>query len=162
MGSGKTTAGKRLAQELGYQFLDLDALIENQEQKTIAQIFEDSGEQKFRKIEQSVLRSTFVLKNTVVSLGGGAPCFFNNMNDMNQHGYTVYIQLSPKSLVKRLAPAKAERPLIKDKSDKELLAFIENALQKREPFYNQAKITVNGIGLSAQRILMKLEKIKKV
>jgi shikimate kinase len=97
MGCGKTTAGKRLALKLGYEFVDLDHVIEAVEQRTIAEIFEQEGQNAFRLIEQRELHNTFNLKNTIVSTGGGAPCFFDNIEQMNKHGNTVYIQLTPKT-----------------------------------------------------------------
>ena len=157
MGCGKTTAGKRLASALGYSFIDLDELIEAQQKKSIADIFEKDGQEAFRKIEKSALHSTFNLSDSVISTGGGAPCFFDNINQMNGHGKTVYIKLSAKALTKRLSPAKDLRPLIKGKSDKELLVFIEDVLAQRELFYNKAKYSVNGIGLSADRIIKAID-----
>lgn len=156
MGSGKTTAGKRLAHKLGYQFVDLDELIEIKQNKSITQIFDEMGEDAFRTIERKLLHTTFSLENTVISTGGGAPCFFDNMEQMNSNGKTVYIELSPKELAARLSSAKAERPIIKDKSDDELLKFIEKALLHRRLFYSKAKYTVKGIGLSAEDIIAKM------
>lgn len=153
MGCGKTTAGKKLASKLGYSFIDLDELIESNQNKSIANIFEDEGQEIFRKIEREALHTTFNLTNSVISTGGGAPCFFDNIEQMNSHGKTVYIQLSPKALVSRLSSAKNERPLIKGKSDDELLDFIEKALLEREPFYIKAQYRVKGLGLSADSII---------
>jgi shikimate kinase len=147
MGSGKTTAGKKLAQKLGFEFIDLDTLIEQQQGKTIAELFNEEGEPRFREIEKQVLHSTFNTHNAVISTGGGAPCFFDNMEQMNHHGKTIYIELEPKTLVDRLRQAKQERPLIKDKTDEALLAFVEEALEKRSPFYQKAQATVKGINL---------------
>ena len=153
MGCGKTTAGKKLASKLGYDFIDLDEVIESNNHKSIAEIFEDEGQESFRKIEQEALHNTFKLTNSVISTGGGAPCFFDNIEQMNSHGTTVYIHLTPKALVSRLSSAKNERPLIKGKSDNELLVFIETALTERESFYKKAQYKVEGLGLSADRII---------
>jgi shikimate kinase len=156
MGCGKTTAGKRLAEKLGYQFVDLDNVIEEVEKRTISQIFEQDGQDAFRLIEQREVHHTFNLSNSVISTGGGAPCFFDNMEQMNKHGKSVYIQLSPKTLTNRLISQKDDRPIIADKTNKELLAFIESALNDRELFYTKATAIVNGIGLNAERILKKI------
>lgn len=153
MGCGKTTAGKKLASKLSYDFIDLDEVIESTQQKTISDIFENEGQETFRKIEQNALHSTFKLTNAVISTGGGAPCFFDNIEQMNKYGKTVYIQLTPKALVSRLSSAKNERPLIKDKTDSELLEFIETAIAEREPFYKKAQFKVEGLGLSANKII---------
>jgi shikimate kinase len=154
MGCGKTTAGKKLANKLGWPFIDLDEKIEEETGKTIAELFEQEGEHAFRELEKKTLQSTFELKHAVISTGGGAPCFFDNMEQMNQNGKTVYIELPPKVLVDRLKGAKNQRPLIKGKTDEELLAFITGALEKRAPYYQKAKTTVDGVSLSAESILM--------
>lgn len=156
MGCGKTTAGKRLAEKLGYDFIDLDSVIEEVEKCTISKIFETDGQDAFRKIEQRELHNSFKLKNSVISTGGGAPCFFDNMEQINQHGKSVYIKVNPKVLAERLKKAKDERPIIADKTDEELLAFIQGALNDREPFYTKATAIVNGVGLNADRIIKKL------
>jgi len=154
MGCGKTTAGKRLANKLGWPFIDLDDRIEEQTGKTIAELFEKDGETIFRELEKKALHSTFELKHAVISTGGGAPCFFDNMEQMNRNGNTIYIELPPKVLVDRLRGAKNQRPLIKGKTDEELLVFITEALEKRSPYYKKAKTTVDGVGLTAESILM--------
>jgi len=154
MGCGKTTAGKRLANKLGWPFIDLDDRIEKHTGKTITELFEQEGETAFRELEKQALHSTFELKHAIISTGGGAPCFFDNMEQMNLNGKTVYIELPPKVLADRLRGAKNQRPLIKGKTDEELLAFIAEALQKRTPYYQKAKTTVDGVSLSAESILM--------
>jgi shikimate kinase len=156
MGCGKTTAAKKTASKLNYKFIDLDSLIEDVYNMPIAEIFSKKGENTFRKIEKEILHKTFNLSNTVISTGGGAPCFFDNMEQMNNNGITIYIKLSPKTLFDRLKNAKTERPLIKNLSDKELFDFIERAIAEREPFYNKAQITVNGINLTPEIIINKI------
>ena len=156
MGCGKTTAGKKLANKLGWPFIDLDERIEEQSGKTVAELFETKGETAFRELVKQALHSTFELKHAVISTGGGAPCFFDNMEQMNQNGKTIYIELPPKVLFDRLKRAKNQRPLIKEKTDDELLAFITNALLKRAPFYQKAKIKVDWVTLSSESILMAL------
>lgn len=140
MGTGKTTAGRHLAQVLDLEFYDLDHYIEARFQKTVSQIFEEFGEEKFREIERSMLHEVGEFENVVIATGGGSPCFFDNMEYMNGVGKTVYLKASPEALTERLSSCKAKRPLIKDKSDEELLAFVEENLVKREPFYSKAAI----------------------
>lgn len=139
MGSGKSTIGKMLAGQIGFKFLDLDAYIEQQQGKTISDIFEESGELGFRKIERQALLNFQNVNNVVVAAGGGTPCFEDNMERINEMGFSIYIKLSPEYLSKRLYKAKSKRPLIAQKSDEELLAFITGMLKEREPFYNKAK-----------------------
>lgn len=140
MGTGKTTAGRHLAEVLELDFYDLDHYIESRFQKTVSQIFEELGEEKFREIERAMLREVGEFENVVVATGGGSPCFFDNMDYMNSVGRTVYLKASPKALTERLASCKGKRPLIRDKSDEELLLFVTENLLKREPFYSKAEI----------------------
>ena len=143
MGSGKTTLGRMLAPRLNMSFIDLDAFIEQRHFKTISQLFEEKGEDEFRKIEHNALLEVSYFENTVISTGGGAPCFFDNMDIMNANGLTVYLQLSPQKLLRNLKKGKAKRPLIKNKNDEELLHFIEENVEKRKLFYEQAKLIVS-------------------
>jgi len=148
MGCGKTTWSRKLAAHLGYDFIDLDHLLEEQAGMTIAEYFATYGEDSFRILESEVLKQTPYTQNTVVSTGGGLPCFFDNMEWMNAHGKTVYIKLSPKTLVDRLERSKNKRPLLREKQGEELLAFITERLAEREVFYLQAGYIANGISLS--------------
>jgi len=143
MGCGKTTVGSLLALKLGYSFIDLDTYIENRYVKKIAEIFAEKGENTFREIEHRMLAEVSELENVVVSTGGGAACFFNNIEIMNKSGISVYLKLSAKKLAERLHKAKAMRPLIKDKTDEELPVFISDGLSKREKFYMQASFIIN-------------------
>jgi len=162
MGCGKTTIGKKLATQLNYSFLDLDDVIEQNQKKSIAEIFEKDGQNTFREIEKNNLHNTFNLKNTIISTGGGAPCFFDNMEQMNRYGTTIYIKLSPKALTKRLSNLRSSRPLIKEKTDEELFNFIEKMLSERELFYNKSLIKVNGIGLHTNRIIKAIDNFKNI
>ena len=140
MGSGKTTVGKRLAKALSLDFIDLDAYIQSKYRKTIPQLFEEKGEKGFRELEHLTLREVATFEDVVISTGGGAPCFFDNMELMNGAGTTVYLQAEPNELADRLAASKTVRPLIAGKSREELVPFITNHLAQREPFYNTARV----------------------
>jgi len=150
MGCGKTTWSRKLAAHLGYDFIDLDQLLEQQVGMTIAEYFGTHGEDAFRILESEVLKQTPYTNNTIISTGGGLPCFFDNMNWMNAHGKTVYIKLSPKTLVDRLEKGKAKRPLLAEKQGDELLAFITAKLAEREQFYLQANYIADGINMSVE------------
>lgn len=140
MGAGKTTAGRELAKELNLEFIDLDHFIQARYQKTISQIFQEMGETEFRNIESNVLKEVGEFENVVISTGGGTPCFFDNMDYMNHAGTTIYLRATPQSLSARLNTCKEKRPLIKDKSEEELLSFVTENLEKREPYYSKATI----------------------
>lgn len=143
MGAGKTTIGKALSKELGIIFYDLDWYIENRMRKTVSQIFAERGEDGFRKIEYNMLHEVAEFEDVIISCGGGTPCFFDNMDYLNQQGQVVYLKAEPEVLYKHLLMAKVERPLIKGKSQEELLTFISEQLERREPFYSKARYTLD-------------------
>ena len=139
MGSGKTTVGKALSKETGMMFYDLDWYIESRMHKSVSQIFAEKGEEGFRKIEYNMLHEVAEFEDVIISCGGGTPCFFDNMDYLNQQGEVVYLKASPETLYKHLLMAKIERPLLKGKSADELIAYITEHLKQREPFYEKAR-----------------------
>ena len=143
MGAGKTTIGKALAQELGVTFYDLDWYISTRMRKTIAQIFEERGEDGFRQIERNMLHEVAEFEDVVISCGGGTPCFFDNIDYMNQQAPVVYLKAEPEVLYKHLAMSKNDRPLLRGKSQEELITFIREQLDKREPFYTEAAYSLD-------------------
>jgi shikimate kinase len=120
MGSGKTTLGKTLAKKLKFNFTDLDHFIEKDLNKKISSLFETEGEEGFRSIEKNYLHKTASMENTIVSCGGGTPCFFDNIQWMNNNGITIYLKMTVDGLFNRLLHAKEERPLLKKLSNDEL------------------------------------------
>lgn len=140
MGSGKTTVGKLLAKSLSLEFIDLDVYIENKQRKSIATLFEEKGEEMFRRIESQALQEVATFEDVLISTGGGAPCYFDNMALMNRVGTTVYIEASPEELAARLQASKTVRPLIAGKSREELIPFIREHLAQRERYYQSAHI----------------------
>lgn len=143
MGAGKTTVGKALAKELGMDFYDLDWYIESRMRKTVSQIFEERGEEGFRQVERNMLHEVAEFENVVLSCGGGTPCFFDNIDYLNQQGPVVYLKAQPDVLYKHLHMGKTERPLLKGKSPEELIAFISEQLAWREPYYMKAQYTLD-------------------
>ncbi len=143
MGSGKTTLGMALAEVMGCQFIDLDHYIEARFHNTISGLFAQHGEEKFRDIERRMLLEVANFENVIVACGGGTPCYFNNMQQMSEHGVTVFLTTSEERLLARLIlpGAKQKRPLIANKSTEEIRAFIHDALAKRLPHYSKADIT---------------------
>jgi len=138
MGCGKSTVGKRLAKHAGLQFIDMDHYIEKRNCKTVPQLFEEFGEEGFRKRERKALEELSEFTDVVIATGGGAPCFFDNIDLMNRTGKTIYLNIDPKILASRLLKSKTERPLIKGKSKEDLIDFIDETLKKRNAFYKQA------------------------
>jgi shikimate kinase len=152
MGCGKTTLGKKLASKTGFTFIDLDKVIEHTAGKTIPQYFTEHGEAAFRELERDVLQNTEFSENSIIATGGGAPCYFNNMDWMNKEGLTVYISLPPAALASRLEKAEEVRPVLKDYKGEALIQFIAGKLNEREPFYSKAQITASGLGLTADKL----------
>ena len=113
MGAGKTTIGKALAQELGVTFYDLDWYISSRMRKTIAQIFEERGENGFRQIERNMLHEGAEFEDVVISCGGVTPCFFDNIDYMNQQAPVVYLIADPDVLYKQLYMSKVDRPFLR-------------------------------------------------
>jgi shikimate kinase len=143
MGSGKTHIGKQIAQMLDYLFVDTDTLIENTEGSSIAEIFDTKGEIAFRKIESERLKGLSKWDNIIVATGGGAPCFHDNMVFINNSGITVYLKTSPELLLERLKSESEKRPLLRGRSESELLTFIKEKIGEREAFYGQADIIIH-------------------
>lgn len=143
MGSGKTTVGKALAKDLGLQFYDLDWYIESRRRKTVPELFAERGEEGFREIERNMLHEVAEFEDIVLSCGGGTPCFFDNMDYLNSQGDVIWLKADAEVLYRHLLMGKTERPLLKGKSPEELIAFIKEQLEKREPYYSRARYVLD-------------------
>ena len=139
MGSGKTFWGRLWAQKFSLDFFDLDEVIETAEQKSVAIIFEQHGEAYFRGIEQVALKKFSEKDNCIIACGGGAACFNDNIQWMNEQGKTVYLSATPQYIFDRVMDEQDKRPLLHKLNKAELLFFIEKKLKEREAFYKQAK-----------------------
>lgn len=163
MGAGKTTVGKALSKELNIPFYDLDWYIESRMRKTVAQLFSERGEEGFRKIEHNMLHEVAEFENVILSCGGGTPCFFDNIDYMNQQGDVVYLKASPEVLYKHLLMGKAERPLLKGKSPEQLIDYIREQLAYREQFYSKARHTLDvSLMDNYEKIKITIEKLKEL
>ena len=143
MGSGKTTVGHALSQELGLPFYDLDWYIETRMHRTVKQIFDEKGEEGFRKIEHNLLHEVAEFEDVIISCGGGTPCFFDNIDYMNRQGKVVYLKASPEVLYEHLKMGKSVRPLLLNKTPEQVREFIVEQLAHREQFYSKADYTLD-------------------
>jgi shikimate kinase len=158
MGCGKSTLGRRLAKHAGLQFIDMDHYIEERNCKTVPQIFAEEGEAEFRKKERKALEELSAFSDVVIATGGGAPCFFDNVDVMNRTGKTIYLNIDPKILADRLLKSKTERPLIKGKSKDELVTFIDETLKKRNAFYTQAHYQITQPEVDLDDVIKMIQK----
>jgi Shikimate kinase len=142
MGSGKTTVGKILANRLRMPFIDLDQEIELKNGISASKYYATHGEKLFRETERNILLEIVKNKNQVISAGGGAPCYSDNMDIMNREGVTVYLKMNRESILQRLLMLKpssiARRLLIAEKSKEEIIRFVKTNMDKREIFYDKA------------------------
>ena len=143
MGSGKTFWGSRWARAAGMTFYDIDDIVEEEQEKTIADIFAEQGEQHFRDLETTVLRNFINQEGVVIACGGGTPCFNSNIEWMNNNGTSIYLSSSPASILQRLITEKEKRPLIKNLDNDELLFYITEKIKERDFFYRQANIIID-------------------
>ena len=163
MGSGKTTVGKALAKEIGLPFYDLDWYIESRMRKKVRQIFAERGEEGFRVIERNMLHEVAEFEDVVISCGGGTPCFFDNMDYLNQQAQVVFLRCEPEVLKEHLLMGKGDRPLLKGKSAEELIGFIRQQLEYREPYYLKAKYTLDvSLMDNYDKIKITIEKLKEL
>ncbi len=144
MGSGKTHWGRLLSEKLGVRFFDLDEEIVVQAGKPITEIFATTGEEHFRMLEKDILRHISEMHESfIMACGGGTPCYFNNIEFMNQAGTSVWINTPVETLFSRLVNQKSKRPLIRDLSDDQLRGFISKKFSDRRMYYEQAELVVD-------------------
>ena len=157
MGCGKTYWGQKLSQKLELPFFDLDHQIAEGEEKSITDIFEEEGEEHFRRLEKEALHLITESHDAfVMATGGGTPCFYNNIEYMKRRGLVIWINCSATDLHQRLIKEKETRPLLKNLTDDQLLAYITKKGADRNIFYRQATITVSGEGLSLEKLISKI------
>jgi shikimate kinase len=158
MGSGKSTAGRKLASQLNWSFIDLDEKVQKMEGMKIPDIFSLKGEPYFRKLEAKALQELKSVKETVISTGGGTPCFADNMDFMMSSGLTVYIRMTPLNLKKRLEGSVEGRPLLKEVDMKDLQEYITSKLAEREKWYSRAEIVIDVVNNDLPDLLSLIKK----
>lgn len=152
-GSGKSSVGRRLAARLSLPFYDTDSYFEAKYHITISDFFTKYGEDFFRICEHQVLTELLSLPPCVIATGGGTPCYADSMQQINNLAISVYLKLSPHSLLDRLSHSKKVRPLLIGKAPDQIVGFISETLPMREIFYSQAKICVKGESLQISELV---------
>lgn len=156
MGAGKTTVAKELSMYYGFKYIDLDLYIEKKMRQKIEDVFKERGEDGFRIIERICLGEIADQSGVVVALGGGTPCFFDNMSVIKRAGTTVFLRMKVENLFKRLSGAHVRRPLLTGKSGDELYDFIKRQLEQRTMYYSKSDIIIDADGLSSEEIVNKI------
>ena len=158
--SGKSTLGRQLAKRLDFQFVDTDDLIENKEVATVSDIFRYKGEDYFRLVENKILKGIQPNQKLIVATGGGMPCFHDGMDFIKSNGTSIFLNVQPEDLLKRIQKSDSDnRPLINKKTTEEdLLANIKKRYEDRLQYYEQADIQIDG-SIDVEQILWLLDKI---
>ena len=151
--------GRLLSSRLSLPFYDTDSYFECKYHLSIPDFFLKYGEDNFRICENSVLRELLSFPPCVLATGGGTPCFFDSMSLINEEAISLYIKMSAKSLFDRISHSKKVRPLMLEKSQEDLLAYVERLLGEREPFYEKAQFWVKGENLQVSSVLELLQPI---
>lgn len=150
MATGKTTLGRALARETGMDFIDLDFYISQRFRKSISEIFAEKGEDGFRRIESNMLREAGEFDNTIISCGGGTPCFFDNMEYMNSRGETLLLEAETGKIARRLLAARTRRPIVEGTAPEDLPDFIARHMAERMPFYGKATYRLDSTELESR------------
>lgn len=153
MGSGKTYWMNKLAGKLKLPKYDLDQLIEDVEDRSIEDIFKQSGEEHFRKMESIVLKWLADKDKFLLATGGGTPCFYDNIDWMNEQGITIWLDEPIETLTNRLIPEKSNRPLISMLNDSRLKTYLEEKTNERKAFYTKAKYSLHGADINETNLL---------
>jgi len=163
MGAGKSSAGRKIARRLGFEFIDMDDEFERLQGVPVSEYLLEEGEELFREKERDLLKEICSREGSlVVSTGGGTPCFYNNMELINRSGISVYLEMHPKLLAVRLGEAKEERPLLNELKGGRLIQKISIHLEERKPFYEKALITVKGENLDLAGLIEMINNKRKI
>ena len=162
-GAGKTTLGQQIAETLSSKFLELDQQIVEKEKLPIQDIFIQKGEDYFRQVESSLLKElTLKHQDFVMSTGGGAPCFFDNLEFMNQHGISLFIKVSFDELGRRLSKSKKKRPILYGIERENFSEELKQKFQHRLQYYHKAQLVFQNDRLTPGEIIFKLRSLNKL
>jgi shikimate kinase len=157
MGCGKTHWGKLLSAKMKMPFFDLDEKIEENEGRTVAEIFAKEGEEYFRLLEKDVLHLlTESHEGFIMATGGGTPCFYNNIDYLKKQGIVVWINCSTDCLYQRLVKEKDKRPLISNIRDVDLKNYIVKKYSGRKIYYQQANVILPEENITLENLLSKI------
>ncbi len=163
MGSGKSHVSKNLSKKLNFQLIDLDQKISEDNLLGIPEIFQTKGEIFFRKEEKRVLENILnEEKDIILSLGGGTPVYYNNMDLINEKSKSIFLRASVKTLTERVLLQKNTRPLIAKLNDDDVPEFIAKHLFERNPFYSKSHFTVDTDSKTANDISAEIIKLLKI
>ena len=143
MGSGKSRVGQNLADFLGFDFMDMDDYIEERYRISIHDFFDKYGEGAFRIAESKILKETITRDDIVIATGGGTPCYFDNIDFINEHGISVYLKVEPAILAERLHGSRKKRPVISNVRKEDLDHVIVQQLYERELYYIKARHVID-------------------
>lgn len=164
MGTGKSSVGKKLADDLGMKFVEMDGIIEEREKTTISDIFAKKGEPYFRLLERNLVKELSGLKGLVVSTGGGVVLDQENIKDFEREGILICLTAVPEEIFKRVKPA----CLLKERTEKRPLLDVGDPLKKikelldyRRPYYDKIKIQIDTTGKDIKKIVCEIEGLIK-
>lgn len=157
MGAGKTTVGELLATKLNRELKDIDRVIEQEQKKSIIEIFTDDGEEVFRKLESETIEKFSNMSDLIISTGGGALEKANNLSNLQKNGIIIYLEADIEELFKRVKN-ETQRPLLKEQDP---LEVIKKLIKKREKFYLMANITIITDNKSPEKITEEIIKAIK-
>ncbi|RYY54354.1 MAG: shikimate kinase [Chitinophagaceae bacterium] len=154
MGAGKTHWGRQLGKRLQIPFFDLDEQVVNSEGKSINEIFAAEGEEGFRMKEKEVLHLiTESHDSFIMACGGGSPCYFNNIEFMNDRGLTIWINTPTTVLFERLVKERDHRPLLRSLDDQQLKAFIQKKISDRKIYYQQCQVIIDDENITPEQFI---------
>lgn len=163
MGSGKSHISKNLSQKINFKLIDLDQKISEEHQQTIPEIFEKRGEIYFRKEEKRILEEILSSnEDLVLSLGGGTPVYYENMNIINEKSKSFFLRASVNTLTQRVLLQKNSRPLISKLKDSDIPEFIAKHLFERNPYYSKAHFTIDTDSQNATEVSNEIIKLLQI